>query len=188
MLKLGIETDNEESYTAQGSSIKKTQHAAAELALKQTKFKIPIKRAIKTSSNNEESSLSSLSLPSSTPNENQTDSSKAKENNENNLQTNIKIKSNSKINRKNFSKKSIIIIFKCVFIYKAPTVRLNTLAMKLGLVANYSHTVISYPNSINYNLDLSQQKQQNLFDFNTYTSFMNNQYNSTSNQQMHNHS
>ncbi len=53
--------------------------------------------------------------------------------------------------------------------------------MKLGLVANYSHTVISYPNSINYNLDLSQQKQQNLFDYNTYTSFMNNDYN----QQMH---
>jgi dsRNA-specific ribonuclease len=180
MLKLGIETDNEESYTAQGSSIKKTQHAAAELALKQTKFKIPIKRAIKTSSNNEESPLSS-----STPNENQTDSSKTKENNEKNLQANIKIKNNSKINRKNFSKKSIIIIIKCVFICKAPTVRLNTLAMKLGLVANYSHTVISYPNSINYNLDLSQQKQQNLFDYNTYTSFMNNQFNSTSNQQMH---
>jgi hypothetical protein len=100
MLKLGIETDNEESYTAQGSSIKKTQHAAAELAIKQTKFKIPIKRAIKTSSNNEESSPSSLS--SSTPNENQTDASKAKENNENNLQANIKIKNNSKINRKNF--------------------------------------------------------------------------------------
>ena len=44
MLKLGIDSENEESYTAQGSSIKKTQHAAAELALKKTKFKLPIKR------------------------------------------------------------------------------------------------------------------------------------------------
>lgn len=44
MLKLGIGTENEEVYEAQGSSIKKTQHAAADLALKQTKFKMPVKR------------------------------------------------------------------------------------------------------------------------------------------------
>ena len=44
MLKLGIDTDNEETYTANGSSIKKTQHIAAEIALKNTKFKMPIKR------------------------------------------------------------------------------------------------------------------------------------------------
>ena len=44
MLKLGIDSDNEETYTANGSSIKKTQHIAAEIALKNTKFKMPIKR------------------------------------------------------------------------------------------------------------------------------------------------
>ena len=43
-LKLGIGTETEETYTGNGTSIKKAQHAAAELALKETKFKHPVKR------------------------------------------------------------------------------------------------------------------------------------------------
>ena len=43
-LKLGVGSEAEEAYTANGSSIKNTQHAAAELALSKTKFKIPTKR------------------------------------------------------------------------------------------------------------------------------------------------
>lgn len=44
LLKLGIDTNQEETYKASGSSIKKTQHNAAEIALKYTKFKVPVKR------------------------------------------------------------------------------------------------------------------------------------------------
>lgn len=44
LLKLGIDSDKEETYKACGSSIKKTQHIAAELALKSTKFQMPVKR------------------------------------------------------------------------------------------------------------------------------------------------
>jgi hypothetical protein len=43
-LKLGIGTENEETFTGNGTSIKKAQHAAAEIALKETKFKHPVKR------------------------------------------------------------------------------------------------------------------------------------------------
>lgn len=43
-LKLGIGTENEESYNGSGTSIKKAQHAAAESALKATKYKMPTSR------------------------------------------------------------------------------------------------------------------------------------------------
>lgn len=84
MLKLGIETENEESYTAQGSSIKKTQHATAELALKQTKFKIPVKR-----------DKTVLKTPTPEPTVENQQTFKPKE-------IDIKRKSNSKSNRKFF--------------------------------------------------------------------------------------
>ena len=52
--------------------------------------------------------------------------------------------------------------------------------MKLGLVANYNHSVSNYANSINYNLDLTQQQQSiygnQPFDYNNYTSFMSSEY------------
>ena len=47
-LKLGAGSENEESYTANSTSIKKAQHAAAEIALSQTKFKKPVYNAKKT--------------------------------------------------------------------------------------------------------------------------------------------
>jgi double-stranded RNA-binding protein Staufen len=40
-LKLGVGTEHEETFSSNGSSIKKAQHAAAEIALKDTKFKRP---------------------------------------------------------------------------------------------------------------------------------------------------
>ena len=40
-LKLGLGLKNEESYTGSGLSIKKAQHNAADIALKETKFKKP---------------------------------------------------------------------------------------------------------------------------------------------------
>jgi hypothetical protein len=43
-LKLGLGTDDEESFTGNGTSIKKAQHSAAEQALKETKYKLPQKR------------------------------------------------------------------------------------------------------------------------------------------------
>jgi hypothetical protein len=66
-LKLGIGTENEETYTGNGTSIKKAQHAAAEIALKETKFNHPVKRnknsmplqLLSTSSNNNSSSVQS---------------------------------------------------------------------------------------------------------------------------------
>jgi hypothetical protein len=52
--------------------------------------------------------------------------------------------------------------------------------MKLGLVANYNHSVSNYANSVNYNLDLTQQQHSiygsQPFDYNNYTSFMNSEY------------
>jgi hypothetical protein len=44
-LKLGVGTEHEETFSSNGSSIKKAQHAAAEMALKTTKFKRPEPKA-----------------------------------------------------------------------------------------------------------------------------------------------
>lgn len=48
-LGAGLGGDIEESYNGRGTSIKKAQHAAAENALKFTKFKIPVPRPKKKS-------------------------------------------------------------------------------------------------------------------------------------------
>ena len=50
VLKLNVGAETEETYNGHGTSIKKAQHAAAENALKQTKFKIPPVRAKKRNS------------------------------------------------------------------------------------------------------------------------------------------
>jgi hypothetical protein len=90
MLKLGIDSENEESYTAQESSIKKTQHAAAELALKNTKFKLPVKRdknLVKTASRDSKD-------------DDQTDSKIAQDSES--ILTNKRSQNNPKTNRKSF--------------------------------------------------------------------------------------
>lgn len=56
-LKLGAGSENEESYTANSTSIKKAQHAAAEIALSQTKFKKPVYNAKKTLNSNDPNKL-----------------------------------------------------------------------------------------------------------------------------------
>ena len=42
-----LKLDEKEEYMAQGSSIKKAQHAAAQLALNNTKYSLPPKREVK---------------------------------------------------------------------------------------------------------------------------------------------
>ncbi len=53
-LKLGVGSETEESYSANSTSIKKAQHAAAEIALSQTKFKKPVysKKTLQTNDPN----------------------------------------------------------------------------------------------------------------------------------------
>ena len=138
-LKLGSDTDNEEAYTASGSSIKKTQHAAAELALKNTKFKKPEKRDI--------------------TNFDSTSELKSNEVGNGEIEVTMKMsKSRNGIKASN-----------------PPTVRLNTLAMKLGLVANYTHSISSLgvAGAIDYKSNL--HGPSNDFSGN-YTNFMSNDY------------
>lgn len=145
LLKLGIDTENEETYTANGSSIKKTQHLAAELALKSTKFKFPVKR--------DKFSTDQLINGNGAS----------------------QLEEQLKANKRNKNKQSV----------NPPTVRLNTLAMKLGLVANYTHSISSFSSNIDFNsIDLSASNtkiQSSLYtssnDFsNNYTNFMTNEY------------
>lgn len=67
------ELNKEETYTANGTSIKKAQHAAAELALKNTKYKKPTSRSVRNTN----------SLSSETSDNNPTDSTKLDTDNQN---------------------------------------------------------------------------------------------------------
>jgi hypothetical protein len=138
-LKLGVGTENEESYTGIGSSIKKSQHAAAELALKQTKFKKPIRE--------------------------KGESNDSKENEKDKTVNDIKINSQNKKSKKALT----------------ATVKLNALAMKLGLVASYTYKLTSATSNLDLNvsnlLNPSTIQNQNRLKFessNNYTNFMNN--------------
>jgi len=123
-LKLGVGTEQEETFSSNGSSIKKAQHAAAEIALKNTKFKRP-----ESKSNRINTKLQNRT----------SDKLGTKETNENVgglASANIGAK-----NKRISSKKSNTI---------APTVLLNTLAMKLGMKANYVHiTTKSFTTNVN---------------------------------------
>ena len=116
-LKLDIGGENEEAFTANGTSIKKAQHAAAELALKQTKFKKPVRRDY------DKSGRSDILV---------TDPTSMKAYIRNGPGVNFKKRVNPAL---------------------APTVLLNSLAMKLGLVANYTHTMTSATNNIDFSLE-----------------------------------
>jgi hypothetical protein len=140
-LKLSAGTENEESYTGIGSSIKKSQHAAAELALKQTKFKKPTQRE-----------------KEATPNEsNENQKSRASNELANNIQ-----------NKK--GKKAL-----------TATVKLNALAMKLGLVASYTYMLTSATGTLDLNVNsllnpkavAQSSNGLKLEPVNNYTNFMN---------------
>jgi len=132
-LKLGGgDSSHEETYTASGSSIKKTQHAVAQIALTSTKFQAPQKRDIKEKTRR----MSGLLATKLT---NDTDC---------NIEALAATLESVQVGkRKEDNNKTV----------NPPTVRLNTLAMKLGLVANYTHTI-----SVNqHSVDLSQTNYTN---------------------------
>lgn len=63
-LKLGVGLgEAEETYNGRGTSIKKAQHAAAENALKSTKFKMPVARSKKKQSASSGSAIGDTTLP-----------------------------------------------------------------------------------------------------------------------------
>ena len=134
-LKLDIGGDREESFTANSTSIKKAQHAAAEIALKQTKFKKSVSRSDKLRSSFEE---------------NLTDDP-------------AKVKNYIRTSQESYKKRTNPAL--------APTVLLNSLAMKLNLVANYTHTLTSATDQVDLtietnkassSLETENQKQQAL--------------------------
>ena len=153
-LKLGLGNDNEETFTANSTSIKKAQHAAAELALKQTKYKKPIRRV--TNSSDKDKNPSAL----------------------------IDINDPTKLrthNKEYYARKRGSASL-------APTVLLNSLAMKLGLVANYTHTMTSSANSIDLSLNTlcssqskDQDKEQPIKNNTSFTSDLSQSFESQSN-------
>ena len=116
-LKLDIGGEKEETFSANSTSIKKAQHAAAELALKQTKFKKPVNRNDKTRKTNE------VNL----------------------IEDPVKVNDLIKTTQENYKKRANPAL--------APTVLLNSLAMKLGLVANYTHTLTSASNNVDLDVE-----------------------------------
>jgi dsRNA-specific ribonuclease len=131
-LGIGLGSESEESFTANSTSIKKAQHSAAEIALKQTKFKRPVARTTEQSHRDRKNNATTTAALT-TLNENVTSDPTSLKN---------YIKSNQESYRKRTNPAM------------APTVLLNSLAMKLGLVANYTH-VLSSAISNNIELDVA---------------------------------